>query len=75
MKSRDELMTKAEELVSKDSVTPVDQEAAAILIALAGYDEDDFVTEFGAMGMLDDYKRENNSTVQEAVEIVERFLF
>lgn len=75
MKSREEFLTKATELENKIDNTAVDVEAAAILRELAGYDEEDFVTEFGAMGMLDDYKSADDKIVNQAIEMVEHFLF
>lgn len=75
MKSLDELMDKAEELVSKDDSTAADREAAAILVAFAGYDEEDGVTDPEFKEMLQNYKKDATPVKQEAVEIVERFLF
>lgn len=74
MKSRDEFMDKAEELVSKENPTPVDREAAAILIELAGYEPEDFVNEHGALGLLHEYKRGENETVMAACDLVEKFI-
>lgn len=75
MKSRDEYLAKAAELDTKVDKTPVDVEAAIILRELAGFDADDFVTEYGAMGILDDYKREDKPIVNDAIKLVEHFLF
>lgn len=75
MKSLDELMDKAEELVSKDDCTAADREAAAILVAFAGYDEEDGVTDPEFKEMLQNHKKDATPVKQEAVEIVERFLF
>lgn len=75
MKSLDELMDKAEELVSKEGSTAADREAAAILVAFAGYDEEDGVTDPEFKEMLENYKKDAAPVKQEAVEIVKSFLF
>ena len=75
MKSRDEFIAKAEELRNKPDADAVDREAAAILIDLAGPDPEDFVTESGAVGILREYERNNDPIVDQAIPVVNGFIW
>lgn len=75
MKSRSEFIKKAQDLTSSDDCTAVDHEAASILTELAGSDEQDFVTEDGALDMLSEWEHNESPTVVEAIKRVEQFIF
>lgn len=73
MKSREEILSKAESLASFANGS-VQEEARLILTDIAGSDEADMFSEDGIHDLLFSLEREEDETVQAAAQLVRQFL-